>query len=83
VPLPDQRIPKLIVLLHRVSASLLLLPYLILNWLVYVTLYVCIRCHGSSLQPRNSLQQLCLISAHDPQSLLEILQLHLGHLIGL
>jgi len=70
VPLPDQRIPQLVVLLHRVPASLLLLTYLILNWLVYVALYVCIGCHGSSLQLGNSLEQLRLVSPHDPESLL-------------
>ena len=70
VSLPHQSVSQLIVLLSVVSTDLLDLPQFLLSRSVNITLYVSITDHGSSLQPSDSLKQLCLISPHDSERVL-------------
>ena len=70
VSLPHQSVSQLIVLLTVVSADLLNLTQFLLSRTVNIALNISITDHRSSLQPRDSLEQLCLISSHDSEGIL-------------
>ncbi len=68
--LSHQSVSQLIVLLTVVSTDLLDLTQFLLSRSVNITLYVSITDDGSSLQPSDSLEELCLISPHDSERVL-------------
>ena len=73
--LPDKSISQLIILHLVVSAYLLDLSELLLSWAVNVALNVGVAHNRSSLQPCHCLKELRLVAPHQPERILEILNL--------